>query len=413
MFSCHGHTEHSNYRLRDAIIKVPDFIEYHRQCGWSGCVVTEHETIGSHLDVLKYYDSVKNKPEYKDFKVGLGNEIYLCPESITADNKGNNFYPHFILIALDAEGHKALRELSTKAWVNNAFMSVMYRVPTYYSDLQELLEKYKGHLIGSSACLGGSIPRQLLKYRDEQDIFKREEIYENIVYWIETMVEWFGNGYFFLEIQPNPNEDQIYVNQAIIKLSKDLQVPYIITLDAHYLRKEDREIHKAFLKADEGDREVDDFYTTTYIMTKEEIHEYMDDSIGYNAVELGLNNTMLIYDRIQYYSLTKDLELPYIPFDLTEPDEQLYIKYKDNIPLLGYFYHSEYPSDRHMTRELLRSIDGKNSHYQCQRGYEMINECLNYLKTSSEVNKVQWSRYLMQVRDYVQLAWDVTIFNAS
>ena len=120
MFSCHGHTEHSNYRLRDAIIKVPDFIEYHRQCGWQGCVVTEHETIGSHLDVLKYYDSVKDKPEYKDFKVGLGNEIYLCPESVTADNKGNNFYPHFILIALDAEGHKALRELSTKAWVNNS-----------------------------------------------------------------------------------------------------------------------------------------------------------------------------------------------------------------------------------------------------------------------------------------------------
>lgn len=406
MFSCHGHTEHSNYRLRDAIIKVPDFIEYHKKCGWSGCVVTEHETIGSHLDVLKYYNSIKDKLEYKDFKVGLGNEIYLCPESVTADNKGNNFYPHFILIALDAKGHKAIRELSTKAWVNNSFMSVMYRVPTYYSDLQELLEKYKGHLIGSSACLGGSVPRQLIKYRDEQDVFKREEIYENIVYWIETMAEWFGNGYFFLEIQPNPNEDQIYVNQAIIKLSKDLQIPYIITLDAHYLRKEDREIHKAFLKAAEGDREVDDFYTTTYIMTRDEIHKYMDESIGYDAVELGLNNTMLIYDKIQYYSLTKDLELPYIPFDLTEPDEQLYIKYKDKIPLLDFFYHSEYPSDRHMTRELLRSIDGKNSHYQCQRGYEMIDECLNYLKTSSEVNKVRWSRYLMQVRDYVQLAWD-------
>ena len=406
MFSCHGHTDHSNYRLRDAIIKVPDFIEYHRQCGWSGCVVTEHETIGSHLDALKYFDSVKDKPEYKGFKLGLGNEIYLCPESITADNKGSNFYPHFILIALDAEGHKAIRELSTKAWVNNSFMSVMYRVPTYYSDLQELLEKYKGHLIGSSACLGGSIPRQLIKYRDEQDPMKRAQIWDNINYWIETMIDWFGNDYFFLEIQPNPHEDQIFVNKAIIQLSQELGVPYIITLDAHYLKKEDREIHKAFLKAAEGDREVDDFYTTTYIMTKEEVHSYMDESIGYDAVELGLNNTMLIYDKIQYYSLTKELDIPYIPFDLTEPDKELFIKYKDNIPLLDFFYHSEYPADRHMTRELLRSIDTKNTHYQCQRGYEMINECLSYIKISSEVNKVRWSKYLMQVRDYIKLAWE-------
>lgn len=406
MFSCHGHTDHSNYRLRDAIIKVPDFIEYHRQCGWSGCVVTEHETIGSHLDALKYFDSVKDKPEYKGFKLGLGNEIYLCPESITADNKGSNFYPHFILIALDAEGHKAIRELSTKAWVNNSFMSVMYRVPTYYSDLQELLEKYKGHLIGSSACLGGSIPRQLIKYRDEQDPMKRAQIWDNINYWIETMIDWFGNDYFFLEIQPNPHEDQIFVNKAIIQLSQELGVPYIITLDAHYLKKEDREIHKAFLKAAEGDREVDDFYTTTYIMTKEEVHSYMDESIGYDAVELGLNNTMLIYDKIQYYSLTKELDIPYIPFDLTEPDKELFIKYKDNIPLLDFFYHSEYPADRHMTRELLRSIDTKNTHYQCQRGYEMIDECLSYIKISSEVNKVRWSKYLMQVRDYIKLAWE-------
>ena len=59
-----------------------------------------------------------------------------------------------------------------------------------------------------------------------------------------------------------------------------------------------------------------------------------------------------------------------------------------------------------MTRELLRSIDTKNTHYQCQRGYEMIDECLSYIKISSEVNKVRWSKYLMQVRDYIKLAWE-------
>ena len=401
MFSIHCHSDHSNYRLRDALCKVKDVIEYHHECGHIGCVLTEHETIGSHLEALDYYKSVKDKPGYEGFKVGLGNEIYLCPDEINADNKNTNYFPHFILVALDAEGHKAIRELSTIAWIKNSFMSVMMRVPTYYSDLEKILDKYKGHLIGSTACLGGNLPRLLLKYKIE----KKEEILEEIQDWIETMESWFGVGNFFLEMQPNPNEEQIYVNQCLYQLSQQTGVPYIITLDAHYLKKEDRPIHAAFLRAAEGDREVDDFYLTTYIMTEEEIHSYMDESLGHDVVQQGLDNTKLIYDKIQDYTLEKDLYIPYIPFDLSEPDEQLFNKYKIHIPLLDYFYHSEYDSNRHMTRELLKSLE-KNTHYQCDKGYEMVQECLDYIKRSSEVNKVQWSRYLMQVKDYVKLAWD-------
>ena len=405
MFSAHCHTEHSNYRLRDSIIKVPDLIEYHHELGFSGCAITEHECIGSHLEALKYYNKIKDKPEYKGFKLALGNEIYLCPEYITAENIGNNFYPHFILIALDATGHKAIRELSTTAWVNNSFYSMMYRVPTYYSDLEKCLEKYKGHLIGSTACLGGSIPRKLIEYRDTTDAFQKQEIWEQIKQWLEYMVDLFGKDYFFLEMQPNMQEDQIFVNKHIYQLSQETEIPFIITYDVHYLKKEDREIHKAYLKASDGDREVDDFYSSTYLMSKEETHEHMDSYLGYDIVQQGMDNTELIYDKIQYYTLEKKLEIPYIPFDLSEPDESLFNKYKDHIPLLDYFCHSEYPSDRHMTRELLKSIE-KNTHYQCQKGYDAIQECLDSLKRSSETNHVRWSAYLMQVRDYIRIAWE-------
>ena len=62
-------------------------------------------------------------------------------------------------------------------------------------------------------------------------------------------------------------------------LSSKLDIPYVITTDAHYLKKEDREIHEAFLKSDDnGDsREVGEFYNTTYMMSEEEIHSYMDE----------------------------------------------------------------------------------------------------------------------------------------
>ena len=156
-FGIHNHTaQDSNLRLRDSINKKEDMIDYAHELGHKGIVFTGHESITSHLDALKYYNSKKDLEDWNGFKVALGNEIYLCTESVTAENIGNNRYPHFILVALDELGHKAIRELSSKAWTENAFMHVMYRVPTYYSDLEEVLQTYKGHLIGSTACLGGA-----------------------------------------------------------------------------------------------------------------------------------------------------------------------------------------------------------------------------------------------------------------
>ena len=398
-FSIHNHTDMgSNLRLRDSTNKVIDLIQYVHELGLKGLAITDHESIAAHLKALQYYEGKRD--DWGDFKLALGNEIYLCPSTVTAENTKTNIYPHFILIALDEIGHKGLRELSTTAWVKNSFMSVMYRVPTYYSDLEEMLAKYKGHIIGSSACIGGSLPRRILQFRDNQDV----SIWQSCIDWIEGMNDQFGEGYFFLELQPSDNEDQIYVNKILLKLSQVTNTPYIISTDAHYLRKEDREVHKAFLNSQDGDREVDEFYATTYVMTAAEIHQYMDEHLGEEAVQQGLDNTDLIYDRVQYYKLTKDLEIPYIPLTKDEPDKKLYLKYKDKIPLLQDLWSSDFDGDRHMLRELLLAIE-KHPNYQTELGYEKVNECIDYLLKSSEVNHVHWSAYLMQERDYIDIAW--------
>ena len=54
----------------------------------------------------------------------------------------------------------------------------------------------------------------------------------------------FGAGNFYLELQYNPSiPKQEYVNQALIKLSQELDVGLVATNDAHYLNKEDDEAH--------------------------------------------------------------------------------------------------------------------------------------------------------------------------
>ena len=413
LFSVHTHTaKGSNLRLRDSINKIPEMIDYAIELGLSGLCVTDHESVTASLDVIEYYSEHKDLPEWKNFKLGLGNEIYLCPRSVTAENKRGQKYPHFVLVALDAFGHKGIRELSTNSWINNSFMNVMMRVPTYYDELEDMLQTYKGHIIGSSACLGGSLPTHILMMRECEEQ-EQEEIYQSCIEWIEYMNELFGSGYFFLEMQPSTKEEQIFVNQTLIRLAEDTGTPYIITTDAHYTKKEDRKYHKIYLESQDGEREVDDFYETTYLMNGKELHEYMDESLGEEAVQKGIDNTKLIYDKITMYDLKRPMRIPYVPFNVTEPDPRLYKKYCDYIDHLDYFFESEYQSDRHLCREIVNKLEKEPEELCNEETYSAIAECLDSLIIASDKMNVRWSAYLLDVQDIVKLLWEASLVGAG
>ena len=59
----------------------------------------------------------------------------------------------------------------------------MQRVPTYYSDLFDIIGENPGHVIGSTACLGGTLGTQLLRYKES----KNEELLNKIKYWCLQM----------------------------------------------------------------------------------------------------------------------------------------------------------------------------------------------------------------------------------
>ena len=110
-FEVHSHTHYSNLRLLDSINKPIDLINKAIDIGLTGIAITDHECLSSAIEVNQYAQQIKDK--YPDFKIALGNEIYLTK---TRDS-GQKYY-HFILIAKDAEGHKQLRKLSSQAWFN-------------------------------------------------------------------------------------------------------------------------------------------------------------------------------------------------------------------------------------------------------------------------------------------------------
>ena len=302
--SVHNHTDYSNLRLRDAIIKTEDLLWYAAELGHEVVGITEHESLSNHVKAEKIYREVKKK--YPNFKLIRGNEIYLCRNGLNANNFNREYdrYYHCVLLAKNAVGHKQIREISTRAWRRSYMARGMRRVPTYYQDLIDIIGENRGHVIGTTACLGGALPTQLLRHRDSGS----QELYEKIIAWCEQM-EWiFGPGNFYLELQPAANRDQRYVNRALIDIANTYHFPYIITTDSHYLKREDKPIHKAYLNSQNGDREVDDFYATTYMMNTEELESFM----GLTREELteAYNNIHHIKEMCEDYSLMKPLKIP-------------------------------------------------------------------------------------------------------
>lgn len=396
--SLHNHTEYSNIRLRDCIIKHEDLIDYAIELGHEVVAITDHECISNAIKVEKYYKKIKQKNP--NFKVILGNEIYLVRDGLTADNynKEEDRYYHFILLAKDAIGHQQIREISTRAWMRSYFSRRMRRVPTYYQDLIDIIGKNPGHVIGSTACLGGFIPTKLLQYRKTQD----KQLLENIKNWLLTMYKLFNNN-FYLELQPSKNDEQIYVNRQLINLSKELSIKYIITTDSHYLKKEDASIHKAYLNSQDGDREVDAFYATTYMMSTEELESYLD--LTKEELETAYQTILDIKNSCEDYSLLKPLKIPELIWKVHPYKEELKDKYTKLIPYLIKFYESSYKGDNVLACAIVNKLDS-DKRLQNQKTYDAIEECLRMTWISSEVNKAHWSAYYLNLQNIIDTCWE-------
>ena len=400
--SLHNHTDFSNFRLRDSINTVEGLIDYALELDHSGVAITEHDTIASHIRAEKYYNKIKK--DHPDFKLIRGNEIYLVRNGLTGQNykKETDRYFHFILLAKDITGHRQIREISSRAWMRSYVARRMRRVPTYYQDLIDIIGADPGHVIGCTACLGGCLPTQLIRNRDtgapSMDLLKR---------WIVQMQGIFGKEDFYFEMQPSFNKDQIYVNKKLVELGEEMGIKYIITNDAHYLKKEDRPIHKAFLNSQQGDREVDDFYATTFLMNDEEIHEYMEESLGEEVIQKAYQTIEEIRDKCEDYSLMKSLNIPRLNWKIPSYKDRVSNKefWIHKIPYLQTFLDSEYEEDKRLAEVIIAELNNNHT-LQTPETFMEINACLEDTWVSSEVNGSRWSAYFLNLQNIIDACWD-------
>lgn len=408
----HAHSHFSNVRLLDSINRPKDLILTAAKLGLKGIALTDHEILAGHVEWLQLEKSLKEKGKIpEDFKCILGNEIYL-----TDDRRKSQKYFHFILIAKDTEGHRQLRELSSKAWYNSYYDRGMERVPTLKSELKAIIEKKKGHIIATSACLGGELPNLVLALTKAESARNKSEdeinsIKSEIVSFLKFCTDLFGKD-FYIEIAPNANsKEQIMFNNRVKDIAKALGIKMIFATDAHYLTAKDRPMHKAYLNSKEGEREVDDFYWAAHLMDNQEAFENLYPF--YNEEEFSelCANTMEIFDKIGKYDIFHN---PIIPM----------VEVKDYPKTLSYFgvnnsYKDELDSNWKTIKSLLLSDNPQERYWvnQCMEG--LLNKDLfndeyisrieieaDIIKTISEKLGNCLFAYFNTFQHYIDLFWE-------
>jgi len=276
---------HSHYSLLDGLAKIDELIDRAKELGMDSLALTDHGVL---YGAIEFYQKAKEK----GIKPIIGCEMYLAPNGLANKRaKIDDVRHHLVLLAKNETGYKNLMKL-----VSIAHLEGFYYKPRVD---KETLRKYSDGLIALSACLEGEVPSLVLSGKiDEAERAARE--YEEI----------FGQGHFFLEIQPHPRyPNQKIANDGIIEISKRTGIPLVATTDVHYVHPEDAPIQDILLcvqtnrKVNEQNRmNLMDF--DLYMRSPEEMHEY------FHEVPEAIENTTRIAEMCNLEIELGNIKLP-------------------------------------------------------------------------------------------------------
>ena len=334
---------HSEYSLLDGANRIKDLPVRAKELGMKAIALTDH---GVMYGAVEFYKECKKN----NIKPIIGCEVYVAPRGrLNKEANVDNVYNHLILLAKNEIGYQNLIKL-----VSIGFTEGFYYKPRI--DL-EVLEKYHEGLIALSACLAGSVPQEIQK----GNIEKAKEI----ALWYKKV---FGEDYY-LELQYNGLKEQVLVNQQLVQIGRELNIPIVGTNDAHYLKKEDAYNHEVLLCIQTGKKMADTermkFETNEfYIKSPEEMEEY------FKNLPEALDNTVKIAEKCNF-----DFEF-------------------GHTKLPNYDVPPEYKTHEEYFRKLCN--DGIKKRYGENPGQEIIN------RVEYEMSVIEKMGYV----DYYLIVWD-------
>ncbi len=227
----HVHTE---YSLLDGSNKIKEYVKRVKELGMTSAAITDHGVMYGCIDFYKEAKAQGIKPI-------MGCEVYVAPNS-RFDKEltgGEDRYYHLVLLAENDLGYQNLMKI-----VSKGFTEGYYYKPRV--DMEVLREYHEG-VIALSACLAGEVQRYIMK-----------GLYEEAKKQALKYLDCFGEGNYFLELQDHGMAEQATVNTALMKMSKELNIPLVATNDVHYTYEDDVEAHDLLLCIQTGKKVTDE-----------------------------------------------------------------------------------------------------------------------------------------------------------
>jgi DNA polymerase-3 subunit alpha len=226
----HNHTQ---YSLLDGLSKVPELVKHVKEQGMQALAISDHGTLSGAIEFYKESKSAGIKPI-------IGIETYVASRGLYDKEPGKDKQNyHLILLAMNQVGYQNLMALSTIANLEGYYYKP--RID------RALLEKHNEGLICLSGCASSEIGDALRQGQYQQA--------KDIAAWYKQA---FGDRYY-LEIADHGHPlhtsmwaEQETINTGLMKIAKELDIPCVVTCDAHYLRHGDREAHEILLCVQTG-----------------------------------------------------------------------------------------------------------------------------------------------------------------
>ena len=266
----HCHTEFS---LLDGACRIDELLDQAARLKMPALAVTEH---GNMFSSVIFHDHARER----GVKPILGCEVYVAPGSrLTKSGNIGETANHLVLLAATSEGYHNLIKL-----VSAGYTEGFYYKPRIDKDL--LAQHAKG-LIGLSSCLKGEVATEIRTGRERRALEAAAQFRDIL-----------GQGNFFLELQYQGIDEQLVVNQGLVPIARELDMPLVATNDVHYLTHGDHRPHDILLCIGTG-KTVNDRDRLRYHGDQFYLKTAAEMAKVFGEIPDALANTLRIAERCQ------------------------------------------------------------------------------------------------------------------
>lgn len=362
----HVHTE---YSLLDGSGKISKLIQRAKELDMKAIAITDHGTMYGAVDFYK--EAVAN-----GIKPIIGCEIYVAEKSMyIKDLQNNNDTYHLVLLVKNQEGYENLMKIVSEASINGFY----YKPRVDFDFIKEHCEG----LIACSACLGGQVSKNLLrgnKEKAKETALKYKELFKED---------------FYLELQYHGLPEQLKVNEMLVELSKECDIPLICTNDIHYIKKEDSKSHDVLLCIQTG-KTVDEPNRMRYPAEQFYLRSGDEMEEMFSYVPEALDNTLKIAEKCNFDYKFHESKLPKFPL----PEGVDAFEYLREICYRGLF-------DRYEIFGALKgAFEEEKLRELCEKEEEAKELCERLDYELNIINQMGYVDYFLIVWDFIKYAVD-------